>query len=102
MASEPVAHSDFQDAPRILVVDDEAGARTALVHLLSDEGFNVFEASDGYKALGLLKETKPDLLLTDLKMPLMDGITLLKKSQGPSTRFGEHRDDGVCIGRNGR
>ncbi len=81
MASEPIAVTDFQKSARILVVDDEAGARTALVHLLTDEGFEVFEAADGYKALGQLKDVSPDILLTDLKMPLMDGVTLLKKAR---------------------
>jgi two-component system response regulator HydG len=62
---------------RILVVDDEVNARTALVELLRDEGYAVDSAGDGYKALGKLAEFSPDLVLTDLKMPGMDGIDLL-------------------------
>lgn len=65
----------------ILVVDDEASARQVLVQLLRDDGHEVREAADGFKALGVLNEWQPDLLLTDLKMPLMDGIQLLKKAR---------------------
>ncbi len=64
---------------RILIVDDEANARTALVELLREEGYSVEGAADGFKALGKLAEFAPDLVVTDLKMPGMDGIELLKK-----------------------
>ena len=64
---------------RILVVDDEANARTALAELLRDEGYAVESAADGFKALGKLAECAPDLVLTDLKMPGMDGIELLNR-----------------------
>src|SRR5579884_911613 len=66
---------------RILVVDDEANARTALAELLRDEGYAVETAADGFKALPKLEEFAPDLLLTDLKMPGMDGIDLMRKSR---------------------
>jgi len=58
----------------ILVVDDEANARTALAELLRDEGYRVETAADGFKALGKIEEFSPDLLLTDLKMPGMGGV----------------------------
>ena len=64
---------------RILVVDDESNARAALVELLREEGYSVEGAGDAFKALGKLPEMAPDLVLTDLKMPGMDGIDLLKK-----------------------
>ena len=64
---------------RVLVVDDEANARTALVELLRDEGYGVETAADGFKALGKMAEFAPDLVLTDLKMPGMDGLQLLAK-----------------------
>ena len=63
----------------ILVVDDEANARTALAELLRDEGYRVETAADGFKALGKLEELAPDLVLTDLKMPGMGGVELLEK-----------------------
>jgi two-component system, NtrC family, response regulator AtoC len=64
---------------RILVVDDEANARSALVELLREEGYSVESAADGFKALGKLADLAPHLVLTDLKMPGMDGIELLTK-----------------------
>jgi DNA-binding NtrC family response regulator len=64
---------------RILVVDDEANARMALAELLKDEGFEVETAADAFKALGKLTDFAPHLVLTDLKMPGMDGIELMKK-----------------------
>jgi DNA-binding NtrC family response regulator len=64
---------------RILVVDDEANARTALAELLRDEGYDVETAADAFKALGKLEAFDPHLVLTDLKMPGMDGIELMHK-----------------------
>jgi DNA-binding NtrC family response regulator len=64
---------------RILVVDDEPNARTALAELLRDEGYEVETAADAFKALGKLDSFDPHLLLTDLKMPGMDGIELMRK-----------------------
>jgi two-component system response regulator HydG len=75
---------------KVLVVDDENGARSALVSLLSEDGFDVRDAPDGYKALGVLEAFRPDILLTDLRMPLMDGIQLLNKAR-------EDYPDLVCI-----
>ena len=69
----------MENKARILVVDDEANARTALVELLRGDGYQVESAADGFKALGKLTEFAPDLVLTDLKMPGMDGIALLAK-----------------------
>jgi len=66
-------------ASRILVVDDEPGARSALTELLRDEGYDVHAAADGFKALGRLDTWDPDLVITDLKMPGMDGVELMNK-----------------------
>ena len=71
---------------RILVVDDEVNARTALPELLRDEGYAVETAADGFKALGKIEEFAPDLVLTDLKMPGMDGIELLDKIRARAIR----------------
>jgi DNA-binding NtrC family response regulator len=64
---------------RILVVDDEVNARTALAELLRDEGFDVETAADAFKALGKYESFGPHVVVTDLKMPGMDGIELVKK-----------------------
>jgi DNA-binding NtrC family response regulator len=62
-----------------LVVDDEANARTALAELLRDEGYDVETAADAFKALGKYETFTPHVVVTDLKMPGMDGIELVKK-----------------------
>ncbi len=64
---------------RILVVDDEANARTALAELLRDEGYEVETAADAFKALGKYESFAPHVVVTDLRMPGMDGIELVKK-----------------------
>jgi DNA-binding NtrC family response regulator len=66
---------------RILVVDDEANARRALVTLLGEEGYEVREASDGAEALAALEDFSPALVLTDVRMPRMDGLTLLRRAK---------------------
>jgi DNA-binding NtrC family response regulator len=64
---------------RILVVDDEVNARTALAELLRDEGYDVETAADAFKALGKHEAFAPHVVITDLKMPGMDGLELMKK-----------------------
>ena len=66
---------------RILIVDDEASSRGALAEVLRDEGFSVEIAADGFKALPKLEQFEPALLLTDLRMPGMDGIELMGKAR---------------------
>lgn len=65
--------------PHILVVDDEAAARMALAELLREAGYVVDTASDGFKALSRAEEVRPDLILTDLCMPSMDGVDLIRR-----------------------
>src|SRR5262249_62161688 len=74
---------------RILIVDDEANARAALSEILRDEGYITETAADGFKALGKLEEFAPDVVLTDLKMPGLDGIAFMEKarSASPQTVF---------------
>jgi len=64
---------------RVLIVDDEANARTALAELLRDEGYVVEIAADGFKALPKLEELRPDVVVTDLKMPGLTGLELMEK-----------------------
>src|SRR5689334_1599513 len=70
---------DTQRKGRILVVDDEVSARSGLEKLLRQEGFEVDVAIDGVNALQIAAERPPDVVVTDLKMPNMDGVELLKK-----------------------
>src|SRR5277367_3659646 len=69
---------------RILIVDDEANARAALSEILRDEGYATETAADGFKALGKLEEFGPDVILTDLKMPGLDGIAFMEKAKAAS------------------
>lgn len=62
---------------RVLVVDDEASARQGMQLLLSQEGYDVALAAHGREALDILSERPCDVVITDLKMPEMDGIALL-------------------------
>jgi two-component system NtrC family response regulator/two-component system response regulator HydG len=66
---------------RILVVDDEQNARDALKTILVEEGFEVAEAANGEEALTLLSTFSPHLVLADVRMPKMDGITLVQKAK---------------------
>ncbi len=83
--------------PRILVVDDEATARNGLAKLLQQEGYQVDVAADGVEALVCAAENAPALIVSDLKMPNMDGMELLKQLRERSmeiptivaTAFGE-------------
>jgi DNA-binding NtrC family response regulator len=64
-----------------LIVDDEANARAALSEILRDDGYATETAADGFKALGKLEEFVPDVILTDLKMPGLDGIAFMEKAK---------------------
>jgi len=64
---------------RILVVDDEASARAMLNQFLGSLGLEVVEAADGQEALEAIRMEAPDAVLLDLLMPVMDGMTFLKK-----------------------
>ncbi len=64
---------------KILVVDDERGIRYLLSDVLSDAGFEVSIAKDGQESLDQLKENRFDLVITDINMPRLDGIEMLKR-----------------------
>ncbi len=65
--------------PSILIVDDEPSILKSLVGILSDEGFAVSTALNGYEALKIIDAESPDLVLLDIWMPGMDGIETLKQ-----------------------
>jgi two-component system response regulator PilR (NtrC family) len=67
--------------PRILIVDDEAGMREFLSILLEREGFEVACAKDGQEALDAVRKGHFDLIISDLKMPAVDGVRLLEGVQ---------------------
>jgi len=65
--------------PSILIVDDEPSILQSLGGLLTDEGFEVLTASNGYEALKLIEKESPDLVLLDIWMPGLDGIDTLQE-----------------------
>ena len=64
---------------KILVVDDEKPIVDILVYNLKKEGYNTLEANDGEEAVRLVIEKKPDLVLLDIMLPKMDGLTVCKR-----------------------
>ncbi len=77
--------------PRMLVVDDEKMTRMNLEHVLGKEGYEVHTAQNGAEALELLARHKFDVILTDLKMDKVDGMTLLSRAKQ------DHPDTEVII-----
>ena len=72
----------------VLIVDDSETVRQVLKLALGNAGYQVVEAEDGFDALAKLSGVQIDMLITDLNMPNMDGITLIKEvRQNPSNRF---------------
>ncbi|OQY58957.1 MAG: Fis family transcriptional regulator [Desulfobacteraceae bacterium 4572_88] len=65
--------------PSVMIIDDEPSIRQSLSGLLSDEGFDVITASNGYEALKIIDREAPDLVLLDIWMPGIDGIETLKE-----------------------
>ena len=63
---------------KILIVDDAEFLRVRLTKMLDTDGFQVFQAENGVKAVELYKEIHPDIVLMDVTMPEMDGLTALK------------------------
>ncbi len=66
---------------KILIVEDEALLNEAYETVLKHEGYEVYKAFNGEEALEVLKHKTPDLILLDLRMPKMDGLTFLSELQ---------------------
>ena len=69
----------MKDAKTILIVDDEQPIRDILVYNLSKEGYRTIEAGDGVTAVDIALEKKPDLILLDIMLPKMDGLSVCKR-----------------------
>ena len=79
----------------ILVVDDEIEMRIALETTLKREGHHITLAENGKQALEKLNEDSFDLVLTDVKMPKMNGVELLKALKKKITENSSYHDDGL-------
>ena len=67
---------------KILIIEDEAPLRNAVSDILTFEGFQIFQAKNGQEGLEVALREHPDLILLDLMMPVMDGLTMLEKLRG--------------------
>jgi two-component system response regulator AtoC len=72
---------------KILVVDDEAIVRESLSDWLKDVGYQVFTAENGHKALEVIENEKPSIMIADLVMPGMDGIELMKRAKAQEPKI---------------
>ena len=87
---------------KILVIDDEPEIRDLLFEVLQEEGFEVFGAADGLEGLERFHDIKPDLVITDVKMPRKDGLYVLKgvkeaKSDTDVIILTGHSDEATAI-----
>lgn len=98
MNGVPIAHSDGQPLAepdnlndlRILVIDDELDARKLVRFILEQAGAEVIATASALEALDALKQFKPDVLLSDIGMPDMDGYTLLRQVRTLPSEQGGH------------
>ena len=72
-------NTERENQKTILIVDDEQPIVDILVYNLNKEGYNTLEANDGVTAVDIALEKKPDLILLDIMLPRMDGLTVCKK-----------------------
>ena len=79
MEEEFIEDNDYKKT--ILIVDDEKMIINLLTHNLTKEGYNVIEAKDGVEAIEKATSQKPDLILLDIMLPKIDGLTVCKRIQ---------------------
>ncbi len=68
--------------PRVLIVDDSEMVRNFHSYILKDAGFDVQTAADGAQAIEMFLQSPFDLIVTDINMPQMDGLTFIKRVRG--------------------
>ena len=74
---------------KILIIEDETPLRNAISDILTFEGFTVFQGKNGQEGLEVALKEHPDLILLDLMMPVMDGLTMLEKLREDAD-YGKH------------
>lgn len=63
----------------VLVIDDDEGVRAVMTTALEDDGWVVTSAENGRRALEALEQTRPEAIILDLRMPVMDGLTFARR-----------------------
>lgn len=82
---------------KILIVEDEATLRHALRDKLDQEGFNVLEAANGQEGLAMALEQEPNLILLDIIMPVMDGLTMARRLRQEELSIGKLANNHIPI-----
>src|SRR5678816_3349977 len=72
---------DNTKIPAILVVEDDAESRTAMVKILDAAGYKTAESGNGQEGLDRVIEGGIDIIVTDMRLPVMDGVELLKRAK---------------------
>jgi response regulator RpfG family c-di-GMP phosphodiesterase len=75
----PGRHPTLSESPHCLIVDDEPRLRQVLVHLMRNDGFTCLEAGNGEEAIAVLQRQQVSLVMSDLRMPKLDGLGLLRE-----------------------
>ncbi len=86
-AKDDGARQQDREGKVVLVADDDKAIRALLCEYLISEGISVIEARNGQEVLTALKAEPPDLVLMDMRMPELDGIAVLRQSQGSEVPF---------------
>ena len=81
MATDTETEPATTAPPRVLVVDDERSMRELLAIVLKRDGYEVLVAEDGERAIELLKKQRVDILITDIRMPQMSGVDVLREAK---------------------
>lgn len=81
----------------ILIVEDEDSLRNVLKDKLEKENFDVLEAKNGEEGLKMALEKKPDLILLDIVMPVMDGFTMAKRLREEEKKQGDVVDNQIPV-----
>jgi CheY-like chemotaxis protein len=75
----PAALVAFARVTKVLVCDDEPVMRELIRASLADHGYDIAEAGNGDEALAMVRETRPDILIVDMKMPRRDGVEVVRE-----------------------